>query len=273
MRLERWGADVTRRDRGRPDRRAVRVCTVHGLVQGVGFRPFVYALARELGLSGCGRQHRRRRRRRGRGTREPTSPSSRAGSAPTRRRWPASSRSMAAETASCRAVPTSSSPIAGGCGRARWSRPTSRPATTACAELADPGDRRYRHPFISCTNCGPRFTIVVDLPYDRPATTMARRCRCARAARREYADPADRRFHAQTVACPRLRPTLTLRHRRRRTTDRRRCRRRGAPAARRRRDRRGQGHRRLPPGLRRRRTRSRWRPCASARTAATSRSP
>ncbi|GAA1509673.1 carbamoyltransferase HypF [Nocardioides humi] len=68
------------------------------------------------------------------------------------------------------------------------------------AELRDPGDRRYRHAFITCTNCGPRFTIITDLPYDRPATTMRDFPLC-RACEAEYADPADRRHHAQPLSC------------------------------------------------------------------------
>ncbi|MCX2929808.1 carbamoyltransferase HypF [Mycobacterium sp. CVI_P3] len=91
------------------------------------------------------------------------------------------------------------------------SRTLVPPDIAICAdclrEMRDPTDRRYGHAFITCTNCGPRYTVITDLPYDRPTTTMARFPMCP-ACTAEYHDPADRRYHAQTIACPDCGPRL-----------------------------------------------------------------
>ena len=98
--------------------------------------------------------------------------------------------------------------------RSDGGRTLASPDVAMCADCAaeqrDPDDRRYRHAFVNCTNCGPRFTIIASLPYDRATTTMAGFPMCADCAR-EYRDPTDRRFHAQPVCCPNCGPTLCYR--------------------------------------------------------------
>ncbi|MFN8078051.1 MAG: carbamoyltransferase HypF [Kineosporiaceae bacterium] len=188
-------------------RRQVRV---RGVVQGVGFRPFVYALAARLALTGEVSNDIDGVLAQVQGAPADVEAFCRAveSEAP-----PLS----VVESVSWQDVPTrpesgftiaASDPTASGSPGRRTLVPADVATCADClAELTDPADRRYRHPFITCTNCGPRFTIITGLPYDRPMTTMAGFALCTDCAR-EYADPADRRFHAQPVACHACGPEL-----------------------------------------------------------------
>ena len=189
-------------------RRRLRVC-VRGVVQGVGFRPFVYTTAAALGLSGSVRND-----------------SSGAiieveGDAADIDDFLTRLRDRPPPLAVIESVETQDVPVVGGTGftiadtsRSDGGRTLASPDVAMCTECAaeqrDPANRRYRHAFVNCTNCGPRFTIIASLPYDRAATTMADFAMCAECAR-EYTDPADRRFHAQPVCCPNCGPTLRYR--------------------------------------------------------------
>ena len=181
---------------------------VRGVVQGVGFRPFVYRLALEEGLAGfIGNDT-------GGVTIEIEGPAERVEAF--RRRLEAEAPPLARiDSVVFREVPPRREKdfriVA---SEARGQVSTGIPADAAtCAdclrELLDPNDRRYRYPFLNCTNCGPRYTITRRIPYDRPQTSMARFKMCA-ACQAEYDDPTNRRFHAQPNACPVCGPRVWL---------------------------------------------------------------
>jgi hydrogenase maturation protein HypF len=180
---------------------AVRVrASVRGTVQGVGFRPFVYRLASELELAGHVRNDSAGV------TLELEGPATSVESFLARLTAEAPPLALV-ESIACERVPPTGEPGFTILASATVGRPDAAVSAdvATCAEclgeLFDPADRRYRYPFVNCTNCGPRFTIALGVPYDRPLTTMAGFELCAD-CRREYEDPADRRFHAQPNACP-----------------------------------------------------------------------
>ncbi|MFZ4298126.1 carbamoyltransferase HypF [Streptomyces cinereoruber] len=193
---------------------------VTGVVQGVGYRPFVYKLARELGLSGWVRNDPE-------GVLVEASGPDAALAA-----FAAGLKDRAPELARVDGVVVTRGLPAGSVPAGPFTivhsehsgaRTALLPADThVCGdcqgELRDPNDRRHRYPFINCTNCGPRYSIIQDLPYDRPATTMASFTMCA-ACKAEYEDPLDRRYHAQPNACPDCGPRLLLTDREGRTTE------------------------------------------------------
>ena len=182
---------------------------VNGIVQGVGFRPFVYGLANRLNLRGwvCNTSAGVDIVVQGEETSVGAFIESLSADAPPLARIDQVSAWDDAGEEFSSFVIRESEIIEGAF------QPVS-PDVALCAdcerELFDPNDRRYLYPFINCTNCGPRFTIIKDLPYDRPATTMVDFPMCD-ACRAEYENPLDRRFHAQPVACPDCGPYVQLR--------------------------------------------------------------
>jgi hydrogenase maturation protein HypF len=181
---------------------------VEGVVQGVGFRPYVHGLARSLGLSGRVGNDTAGVFMEVEGAEQVVSEFLAV--------LPAQAPPLAVieQVRTTPLAPTGEPGFHIVSSNAAGRRDTLISADTAtCAdclrELADPADRRFGYPFINCTNCGPRFTIVRDVPYDRPFTTMASFAMC-QACAREYHDPADRRFHAQPVCCPACGPALAL---------------------------------------------------------------
>jgi hydrogenase maturation protein HypF len=181
---------------------------VEGIVQGVGFRPFVHALANEYDLAGLVGNDTAGVFVEVEGDDERLS----AFVADLSRRAPALAQVERVTTEPRRptgqpgfAIVTSVS----GPGREALISPDTATCPDCLDELSDPADRRHGYPFINCTNCGPRFTIVEDVPYDRCTTTMAEFPLCAGCAA-EYADPGNRRFHAEPVCCPRCGPVLRL---------------------------------------------------------------
>ena len=181
---------------------------ITGVVQGVGFRPYVHGLAVELGLRGFVGND---------ATGVLVEVEGDAAAVDTFLvRLPDEAPAMAviegvtATPIDVRGDPTFEIVVSDAQGARHV--PVS-PDVATCAdcltELWDPRDRRHRYPFVNCTNCGPRYTIVRDVPYDRSATTMAGFPLCDACAR-EYADPSDRRFHAQPVCCPACGPRLSL---------------------------------------------------------------
>ncbi len=182
--------------------------SVRGVVQGVGFRPFVYRLAQEHNLKGWVRN---------------TSGNVEIeveGDEETLESFLRDLEAKAPPIARIENVEVTFYPTKGYTefqigeslsqeGQYQLVSPDIATCEDCKAEIFSPSDRRFRYPFTNCTNCGPRFTIIEDIPYDRPKTTMCEFEMCPQ-CQREYHDPLDRRFHAQPNACPECGPSLEL---------------------------------------------------------------
>src|SRR5437588_1749810 len=185
-----------------------REISVRGIVQGVGFRPFVYALAQQCGLSGVVQNDVQGVHVEVEGPRDDVE------------RFLRRIETEAPPLAAVEAVTWQRQATRGerefrievsqsGANKQALVSPDMATCADCLRELFEPADRRYRYPFINCTNCGPRFTITRSIPYDRATTTMAAFAMCP-ACRREYDEPLDRRFHAQPNACPECGPRVWL---------------------------------------------------------------
>jgi hydrogenase maturation protein HypF len=182
---------------------------VQGVVQGVGFRPFVYALATRLGLSGFVYN-------------DSSGVCIEVEGAPlSLSDFRHALRHQTPPLAQIEHITVATLPVTGSTSFSIVDSKSNRDSHTLVSpdisicddclrELLDPNDRRYRYPFINCTNCGPRFTIIENVPYDRPLTTMAAFELCPD-CQREYNSPDNRRFHAQPNACPTCGPQLEFR--------------------------------------------------------------
>jgi len=189
------------------DLRGARI-HITGVVQGVGFRPFVYALAKKLSLSGWVRNTSAGVHIEVDGTAkallqfetdltEQAPPLARIDNVQVEHQ-PANGH-VTFEIMPSESLPGAFQPVS----------PDVSTCQDCLNEMQDPADRRYRYPFTNCTNCGPRFTIIEDIPYDRPSTTMSPFEMCPECAE-EYANPLDRRFHAQPIACASCGPQIWL---------------------------------------------------------------
>jgi hydrogenase maturation protein HypF len=182
---------------------------IRGVVQGVGFRPCAHRLCRELGLAGWIQNGPHGARLELEGAPEQLAAFQEA----LPRSLPPGARIDALEAEAL--TPTGARELAirpsdpGQGALEAEVRPDTAPCADCLRELEDPSDRRFDYPFLNCSHCGPRFTILEGVPYDRALTSMRAFPLCVD-CRREYEDPSDRRFHAQAIACPACGPTLVL---------------------------------------------------------------